>query len=370
VILIRGECGSGKSAALRALEVAPPAGFRAAYVPVPTLDFSGIARWCLDRLGIESQQEPAAALREAAKRQRIALLIDDADLLPLDAALALRHLEREAAGNVVVVAACRSDGPANEPIVALGPTAGAIVLEAGKSEEAAAAIRAALAPAARHEAATTARKAAHPAPAPAAARAQASAASVRPALAQPIASPPADAPAPRPIPASSAQAAPAGRSVPLSIALAMAFAAFLVPVAFGAGIWIGGRPRAGLAAAASEPLATPSVSAAPPELKAEAPEPLVSRELPRVATPSKIVASSEAALAPEREIVAEPARRVTVARARSEAPTPARAAPRPPLVRTAPVAPSRAPQPSPKAREDAEWGAPVLISVEPASDAP
>ncbi|HEU4431592.1 MAG TPA: hypothetical protein VFT98_22725, partial [Myxococcota bacterium] len=50
VLLIHGDYGSGKSAVLRALEELPPSGLRPAYVPVPTLDFSGIARWCLDCL--------------------------------------------------------------------------------------------------------------------------------------------------------------------------------------------------------------------------------------------------------------------------------------------------------------------------------
>ena len=128
MILIHGECGSGKSAALRALESAPPAGVRAVYVPVPTLDFGDLARWCVERLRLGSEGPPAVALREHARRAQIALLIDDADLLPLETALAIRQLERDAAGNLAVVAACESEARETAAIVALGEVSRALAM--------------------------------------------------------------------------------------------------------------------------------------------------------------------------------------------------------------------------------------------------
>jgi hypothetical protein len=366
VILIRGDCGNGKSAALRALEAAPPAGSRAVYVPVPTLDFAGIARWCLDRLGLASQQEPALALREAARRQRIVLLIDDADLLPLDTALALRHLERDAAGTLSIVAACASEDPVNGPIVALGPPARTLEVAAGKSEEAAAALRDALAPATKREAAASAPTAAPPARAHPALGARAPARSASSEPPPPVVSVPVGDPAPRAILSARAQVASAGRSVPLSMALAMAFAAFLVPVAFGAGVWVGGRQRAAKAAASSEPTATPPVSAAPPALTAEAPAEIAPPAPARVATPRESAPPSRLALSTKPVSEGEPAQRVAVPRAPIEAPTAAPRAPSRPSVRSVTAAP---PAPSPRASEsEAEWGAPVLISVEPGSD--
>ena len=144
MILIHGECGSGKTAALRALEAAPPPGFRAVYVPVPTLDFTGMARWCLDRLHIAPGADPVAKLRESLRQTRVALLIDDAESMPLDAALAVRQLERDGRGGALVVAACASDQRETPALAALGVPAREIAVEVGGSAAAAAQVLAAL----------------------------------------------------------------------------------------------------------------------------------------------------------------------------------------------------------------------------------
>jgi hypothetical protein len=146
VILIHGEFGSGKSAALRALEAAPPAGMRAAYVPVPTLDIEGLARWCLDRLQIAPGVDAIAALRESARRERLALLIDDADRLPLETALAVRQLERDAGGNLTLVSACAAEERGQPAIVALGPPAREVAVARGEGMQATAQLRSALEP--------------------------------------------------------------------------------------------------------------------------------------------------------------------------------------------------------------------------------
>jgi len=266
LLLIHGDYGSGKSAALRALEESPPPGLRAAYVPVPTLDFSGLARWCLDRLGAEATPDPPAALRALAGRSRLLLLIDDADRLALDVALALRQLERDAHGGVVIVAACGSERIESPSLVALGPPLRDFVVAAGSFERPVRAVRAALSPESAHAAASAPKrqvrvKAAPAATAGAARRAMLAASPPEPVAAHAEAS----KPAPRePLPALHVPPPRSSRTVPLSLAIALSAAAFLVPAAFFVGFLLGGsrssepEPRT-----AREASALPEVSAAP-----------------------------------------------------------------------------------------------------------
>ena len=144
MIRIHGECGSGKSAALHALEAAPPVGWRAVYVPIPTLDFPGIASWCLEQLGEPPSAEPIAALRASAREARVILLVDDAELLPLDTALALRAFEHEPASGVAIVAACDRAERLSPALVALGSPAREIEVELAGAERASREIRAQL----------------------------------------------------------------------------------------------------------------------------------------------------------------------------------------------------------------------------------
>jgi hypothetical protein len=366
LILVHGECGSGKSTALRALEAAPPAGFRAAYVPVPTLDFPGIARWCASRLGLGEGRDPADALHAAATRAPIALLIDDAEDLPIDAAHELRRCEEKSLGAITVVAACGSDPlEAESPAVAaLGAPDHTVVVGPERGEHAAAALRARLAPetvVAQPQAPAAVVEepvvAAPPATAPPRVRPGAAAVSA-PTEGQPV-------PDARPASAAGASAQPAmqpesrgpeppparpervTRTIPLSTALALAAAAFLVPVAFGAGYLVGGgERRASPALAEVAASAPPAVSAPPP-----VPE----------------IASAESAAAPEtpRAEALPPARREASRRAARES------ANRGAILRAAPASPATTPRdagravaPEP-ARDADEWGAPALISVEP-----
>jgi hypothetical protein len=381
VILIHGECGSGKSAALHALESAPPLGWRAVYVPVPTLDFAGLARWCLDRLGADPAESAATTLRELVADTRLLLLVDDADRLPIEAALALRQLEREAKGNVRVVAACASDVRDTPAIAALGPLTRELTLRAGDAEAAAAQVAAALGPA---RAALERAPSEGPRPVGSTPRAMARALpEAQPA--EPTGRPAGPAPRaepPRPHatgPAAAPPRAPAGpRSVPLSLAITMSVTAFLLPVAFVAGYSLGARPRAQLEArrAEAEPL-LPPVSTPPP--------------MPAIAAAATPALRAAERLAPQaaREVVA----RVPMLReAAPPAPGASPAQPAAPQTRApqpapsvaaravesqreaeAPrVAPSPAPAPEPaRAPVDSGWGsAPALISVEPGSGGP
>ncbi len=373
MILVHGECGSGKSTALRALEAAPPAGFRAAYVPVPTLDFPGIARWCASRLGLGEGGDPADALRAAATRAPIALLIDDAEDLPIEAAHELRRCEEKSLGAITVVAACGSDPlEAESPAVAaLGAPDHTVVVEPERGEHAASALRARLAPgtvvaqpsapaaaslveepvaaAARAPAPPRVRPAAAAViaptqgqPVPAAWTASSSAASALPAMLS-------ESRGPEPPPARPERAT---RTIPLSTALALAVAAFLIPVAFGAGYVVGsGERRASPALAQVAASGPPAVSAPPP-----APE----------------IASTESAAAPEtlRAELLPPARREASRPAVSES------ANRRATLRAAPASPATAPRDAGRAvapeqaRDADEWGAPALISVEPGRAGP
>ncbi|HEY8119963.1 MAG TPA: ATP-binding protein [Myxococcota bacterium] len=392
MILIHGGCGSGKSAALRALEAEPPAGLRAVYVPVPTLDFAGLARWCLDRLSLSAAPDPVSALRSIAQRQRIALLVDDADLVPLDAALALRHLERESGGSLTIVAACESQEQTSASILALGAPLHAITLARGKSTEAAAAVRDKLALAQSAPVAAVRRPAPTP-PVPAPARAPAAAREEpRPAVPEPqpapVATTLASAPAARAAAAASRRVAadapalpisppPAVRTVPLSLALALAITAFLVPAAFFAGYLLGGaRERA--PASEARAAALPDVAAAAPTIAAAAQPPARVEELEREspATPARLEASAprkrdaraEApapTLAVSDAVAPAAAPRADVAR---DLAPPAAAATAPTPVRARPSAAERKPEPAPVQTE--QWGAPVLISVEPGAGRP
>ena len=344
MILIHGDCGSGKSRALHALELAPPADLRAVYVPVPTLEFAGLARWCLDQLKAAAGDDPVAALRAVVGQRRVLMLVDDAHRLPLETALALRQFERAAKGQLVVVAACGSEERRGSSVVALGEPAACIELapERGQgAEEAAAGVRAALGEGAQQRSAA-ARPQQLAVRAPAAPRLTA-----EPARAREL---PAPAPAPTRAPSAPlVAAAKPPRTIPLGFALALVCIAFLIPVAFGAGFLLGRRPPvAELAASASPdlPPVLPPVAAAPPpprEQEAEAPAAIE-------ALPHSAPANEEPELSPAR------------------APVPIAAAPAPErVVAIAPSVPARTAE---AAALVEEWGAPTLISVAPAADAP
>jgi hypothetical protein len=418
VLLIHGDYGSGKSAVLRALEETPPAGLRAVYVPVPTLDFSGIARWCLDCLGAPATSDPAAALRTAAGRSHVLLLVDDADRLALDVALALRQLERDANGGVAIAAACGSDCTESPSIVALGPPQRAFEVAAGEFERTAREVRGALEAHAEPAAAHGPRRAslAKAATANAARRAALAASALEPRPA-----PADDAKSQRLAPVGIRPVAPAPsrsrRSVPLSVAIAACAVAFAVPVAFLAGFVLGrgGEPAPALARDSS-PLAR--VSAPPPE---EAPpardestaavasssvvDPLPaggSDSAAETPAPEQRIAAAEPLSAPAREEAASsetpaaappaeapPARastndagardedarsEVANADAPAEAAQPATAEPSDPPkgdapARTAAAAPARERRRDSDPTVEPSWGAPKMIRVSPADEA-
>jgi hypothetical protein len=344
MILIHGDCDSGKSRALHALEFAPPADYRAVYVPVPSLDFAGLARWCLDRLNATPGDDPIAALRAVVGQRRVLVLVDDAHRLPLETALALRQFERAAKGQLAVVAACGSDERGSSSVVALGEPAASFALEPERgrgAEEAAASVCAAFSPSVEQRApAVRPQQLAVRAPEAPRARAE----PVRP-RELPAAAP---AQAIAPSPALEAVARPP-RSVPLGLTIALACTAFLIPVAFGAGFILGREPaRAELTASANPGL--PPVAAAPPgprereaEAEAEAAFPLEAVRLPELA-----------AVEPEKS--------------RTAAPVPAAAEPAPDRVVASAL--SAAARPRESAAVVEAWGAPTLISVAPAPDAP
>ncbi len=336
MLLIHGDCGSGKSRALHALGSAPPAEYRAVYVPVPTLDFAGLTRWCLDSLGAEAGEEPVAALREAVARGRLLVLVDDAQRLPLETALALRQFERDARGQLAVVAACGSEECRSSAVVALGEPAAVFALEPGFAhgpEEVAEDVRVALTAGAlpRSAQARPQQVAAAPPEAP-----RAAAASAR-SLEQPLSAPP-------PAPAlARAPVVKPPRSVPLGLAVALACAAFLIPVAFGAGYVLGRTPAVRELAVSSRP-ALPSVAAAPPPPDEREGE--VANAAAQLAPPASAEAKVTQAQAPEPivfETAAKPA---------------------------ATNAPSVAAHPTGSSAVVESWGAPALISVAPAGDAP
>lgn len=393
MILIHGEFGSGKSAALRALEAAPPAGASAVYVPVPTLDFTGLARWALDRLRVAAGEDPALTLRELARRTRLALLIDDADVLPLETALALRRLEREAARGVLLVAACASERRDTPAIAALGPPAREIELPA----DGVGAVVALLAPWSAGISDAPVRSPA-PGASPRLAKAAAAAAPANEHLAPeprpdaiPTAAPPDSSRRPAAAPAQLPEApplapapppvrAPHPRSVPLSLAVTMAVTAFLVPIAFGTGYLVGLGPRgerASLARSEAEP-ALPAVSAAPPQpaAAAQAPEEPPAPRRPEPATLRVDGVRAAAARAPSREapraearVAALPPRTTLPSEPTpSAAQEPARERTRPRAAAGAPAASAETParEPSRDLGGDPGWGpAPALISVEP-----
>jgi hypothetical protein len=369
MILVLGEVGSGKTNALRAFESAPPAGVRAVYVPVPTLDFTGLATWCLDRLGEAPGEDAPAGLRAVCKRGRIALLIDDADRLPLEAALALRQLERDAAGGLGLVAATSTDQRESSPLVALGAPARTIEVAGGRGQEAAATLRALFTAGPSANAAAPARGARPlstkwtplPPPAPRAAPLESVPARSEPApiaaRLTPSAQPPAAMPAAEPAFIASRSA----RSVPLSLAIAMACAAFLLPVAFGVGYVLGGtQGTAGGAPTVAEAPTPPPVSSAPPEAAPSA----ASQAAPLAQAPSEMAPPTRA---PVPAVASEPVSTSPEERAPPPARRAARAAPTPASQSAAPEPAASREEPTPDARE---WGAPALISVEPGSGGP
>jgi hypothetical protein len=137
------------------------------------------------------------------------------------------------------------------------------------------------------------------------------------------------------------------RTIPLGLALALVCAAFLIPVAFGAGYLLGRRPPvAELAASAGADL--PPVAAAPPprrEQEAEAPAAIEAAAHP-APTDDEPEFTPVLATVP---IAAEPE------------PAPER------VVAIGPSVPARRAGASAVVEE---WGAPTLISVAPAPDAP
>ena len=352
MILIHGDCGSGKSRALHALELAPPADLRAVYVPVPTLEFAGLARWCLDQLKAAAGDDPVAALRAVVGQRRVLMLVDDAHRLPLETALALRQFERAAKGQLVVVAACGSEERRGSSVVALGEPAACIELapERGQGAEAVAAeVRAVFSEGAQQRSAA-ARPQQLAARAPAAPRA-----SAEPMPARELPAPaPALAPAPTRAPSAPlVAAAKPPRTIPLGFALALVCIAFLIPVAFGAGFLLGRRPPVAELAASASPDRPPVLRPVLPPVAAEPPPP---REQAATA-PAAIEALPHSAPANE-EPELSPA----------QAPVPIAAAPAP--ERVVAIAPSVPARPAEAAAEAPEWGTPTLISVAPAGDAP
>lgn len=357
MILIHGDCGAGKSAALHALDAVPPAGFRAVYVPVPTLDFSGLARWCLDRLGVAAEPEPIAALREALKRLRVVLLIDDADRMPLDAALAVRQLERD--GALALVAACGSDQQHCPAIVALGAPAHAIAIAPNQGEAGAAEVRDRLTPPTAARLASPRRAAPEP---PRAAFSE-----LPPRVAMPSA-----AAIPQPSLALEPALAPMPtRTVPLSLAIAMACAAFLIPAAFFGGFLLGGSRRDAAASGVAVSRALPVVSAAPRERPSEPPQQLGSPgDAEPVAHPR--ISAPAATAAPEIRESASRGREAALSQAEPAPPPPALATDvarvPAPVARAVPPSIQRRPQEratGTKSRASEGWDAPALISVEP-----
>ena len=106
-MLVVGDPGSGKTRILRELEERPPAGRRSLYVPVSTLTFEDLARWCLVSLGHAAGADPGGQFEAqlADSEQPLLLLIDDADHLPTETALALGRIAASAPGQLAVVAA-------------------------------------------------------------------------------------------------------------------------------------------------------------------------------------------------------------------------------------------------------------------------
>jgi hypothetical protein len=351
MILVHGECGSGRTSALRALEASPPAGFQAVYVPVPTLDLDGVARWCLDRIMPGEQAEPVAALREFAKRRPLLLLLDDVERMPLATAEALARLAWESTGAITLIGACETAARGCAGVVALGVPELAVALDVGaegRVEDAARAVRDQLAPSRRSGAA---RPASHTARASArlgGAEAPRPAPSAAPEEPRELVVPP---PA-RVEPALPATAAPVAqrepRTVPLSLAIALAVTAFLVPVAFGAGVWVG---RAGPAAREPREAAArglPPVSAPapqpPPPPSADAGEP------PRTSSEELARSTTSVALTPPDRTLAPPVV----------------SAPRSPAGLVARVEAPPAHQPAPRARASEPWETPKLLNVAPA----
>lgn len=390
MISVHGEGRSGKSALLRALEASPPEGHRAVYVPVPTLDFTGLAHWCLDRLGEPVGADPVASLRAVAQRSHLLVLVDDAGSLALDTALALRALERDSRGGAVVVAAMDSEERERPAVVALGAPSEVVAAQPGKAAELAAALCDRIAPRAPAPSPERGERSQSPPPAtslrppppprpvrgPLAAAARAAAPAMSLAVPAPQRLAPVREPAQDPSPPP-----PVGlRTVPLSMALTMALAAFLVPIAFGVGFWLGhGR---GPLPAATEARALPKAAAPPPDVAAAPPEMAAAVAAARPAAASKGRLSPE----PTRPVGREAAPAASGARPRpapAETPAPIAAAsarPAAPVAkneapaRTAPSAPVTTPRketappavPTASSQDAAdEWGAPTLVSVEP-----
>lgn len=369
MILIHGECGSGRTSALRAIEAAPPPGFRAVYVPVPTLDLVGIACWCLDCLALGARAEPVAALRDFAKRQPLLLLLDDAERMPPATAESLASLARESAGAITLIGAGETSSRSCDSIAALGVPELTVALDASSAarvEDAARAVRGQLAPALRsapaeppsHTARASARLAGAETPRPVPrAIVEAPSPAVAPAPVRDDAIPPAPpaAPAPR-----------EPRTVPLSLAIALAVGAFLIPVAFGAGLWLGRSEPAGPSANEARTLepVLPAVAAAPPTEEVVTEPKLAPREAPApLAAETRPPAREQPRATPRVRASAarEPSPRVAAAPEPARAPAQAQIAPPPPV---------RQPRASvPEARRAApvedEWGAPALISVTP-----
>jgi hypothetical protein len=378
MILIRGETGVGKSAALRALESDPPLGWRGAYVPVPTLDFPGLAGWCIERLGEPAEGNPVAALRAAHGRTRLLLLIDDADRLPLDTARDLAAFERTGTGTVAIIAACVSGTESRAALSALGPAAETIEVVRGSGKQVAAELRD------RFESARV-RRVARPIPPP---RTAQSASDELPpsgdaspiaqeALATPRAPGPAE-PAPAQTAASVRKEVRSGaaeippreaRSVPLWLAVAAAVTAFLLPVAFFSGYWLG---RSGAVAQLSrlgegeDVSSLPAVAAAPPEEPARSPVKAPERGKPARNAQRDV---REPAPAERDDIATDDAASDDIA---------SNAAPAPTLAEPQPSAREADAKPADEAQrdllaplaEEGEGDPPVLISVAPPASGP
>ncbi len=356
MLLITGEIASGKSRALHELEARPPLGWRPIYVPVPTLDLAGLVCWCLDRVGLPPGDDPVETLRSASATRAFLLLIDDAERLPVQTALGVRKLERDAgAQHLVVVVACDTENAQSPPLVALGTPQETAKLGPGVDPGAAAArVRALLEPtppapkprtgeppntrvrAAALAAAEASARAALPHPPPqrvvypsAPAGDAFSADDAAPhALAAREAEP---RPAALPSAAARGRAAPAwGRSAPL---WTVALIGIVQPAVFAVGFLLGRQ-------SASPPPPAPPAHAAPAVAEAE-PVELPAHTAPISTAPTEaepVPVVSDAA----RDVVPEPS------------PKPARPAP----VRV----PSRA--------EADPLGAPTMVRVGPASDSP
>lgn len=360
MILLHGAYGSGKSRALRELEARPPAGWRCVYAPVPTLALDDLARWCLDRLRRGPAGDPLAELAAAAGSEaRLALLVDDADSLPLPTALGLRKLEGDANGVLRVVAACDAGSLAAPGVTALGAPVERIALDPELGLDAAAAADAVRTLLDGRPRASEPRRAV--------ARGIPPRVAIAREAAHPTA-PPRRAPMPPPV------LAPASvRTVPLWLATVIGVVAFSLPLAFAIGFFLGrdavdseqlvpARRDPQLPSVAAGPRAADSAATLASETAADAVDGLgaatsAPARLPldgagEIARVEEREAPPIAALTPETAAPpGEPALPLTPPAASAEAPAAAR------------------PPEAPSSQDDA-WAPPQLLRVEPVRGAP